>query len=75
MAGKENLDQLDHAVAEAFAPLEQHGLLADTTEKLKDFNKKTISVYTAENPDEARDVEVSEVTVDPRRFATSWPRG
>src|SRR5262249_50179632 len=29
LAGKDNLDQLDHVVAEAFAPLEQHGLLSD----------------------------------------------
>jgi putative nucleotidyltransferase with HDIG domain len=61
---KENLDRLDHAVADAFASLEQHGLLAEPTAKLKDFNKKTIMVHAAGDP-EMREVEVSEVTVDP----------
>lgn len=65
LAGKENLDQLNRAVAAAFAPLEQHGLLADPTEKLKGFNKKTITVYSIENPAPPREVEVLEVVVDP----------
>ena len=46
LAGKDNLDQLDQAVAEAFASLEQHGLLANPLEKLKGFNQKTIEVYS-----------------------------
>ncbi len=75
LAGKENLDQLDRAVAEAFAPLEQHGLLAELTEKLKGFNKKTISVYAVENPAERRDIEVSEVTVDPQAIRQKLTEG
>ena len=66
LAGKENLDQLDLAVADAFAPLEQHGLLANPLEKLKGFNQKTIEVYQADKPSDRRDVEVSEVVVDPK---------
>jgi cyclic-di-AMP phosphodiesterase PgpH len=67
LAGKDNLDQLDHAVTEAFASLEQHGLLADTTKSLEDFNKKTILVHSAENRAEPlREVEVADVTVDPQ---------
>ena len=37
LAGKDNLDQLDHAVAEAFASLEQHGLLAEPAGKAQGF--------------------------------------
>ncbi len=72
LAGKDNLDQLDQAAAAAFAPLEQHGLLADLKEQLNGFNKKTISVYSVdspysvEHPSKRHDLEVSEVTVDPQ---------
>jgi putative nucleotidyltransferase with HDIG domain len=75
LAGKENLDQLDRAVAEAFSPLEQYGLLADLTEKLKGFNKKTISVYSLENPAERREIEVREVTVDPEAIRRTLADG
>ncbi len=66
LAGKENLEQLDRVVAEAFAPLEQRGLLADLTQSLKGYNKKTILAHSAENPAERREVEVSDVTIDPQ---------
>ena len=75
LAGKENLDQLDRTVAEAFAPLEQHGLLAEPTEKLKGFNKKTILVYSAENPAQQREVEVSDVMVDPEAIRHKLAEG
>jgi putative nucleotidyltransferase with HDIG domain len=75
LAGKENLKQLDDTVTEAFAPLKERGLLAELKEKLKGFNKKTISVYTAENPTERRDVEVSEVTFDPQAIRQKLAEG
>jgi len=75
LAGKENLDQLNRAVADAFAPLEQHGLLADPTEKLKGFNKKTIFVFSIENPDQLREVEVMEVVVDPEAIRHKLAEG
>jgi putative nucleotidyltransferase with HDIG domain len=75
LAGKENLDQLDRAVAEAFAPLEQRGLLADLKEKLNHYNKKSILVHTAENKSERREVEVSEVTVDPKAIKQTLAEG
>jgi cyclic-di-AMP phosphodiesterase PgpH len=75
LAGKDNLDQLDHAVAEAFASLEQHGLLAEPTVKLEGFNKKTILVYSPENPAQRREVEVSEVTVDPQAIRDKLVEG
>ena len=65
LAGKDNLDQLDHAVAEAFAPLEQHGLLSDPLRDLKDYNKKTIVVYPDGDADAHHEVEVSDVVIDP----------
>ena len=39
--------------------------MADPLKKLKGFNQKTIEVYQTDNPAERRDVEVSEVVVDP----------
>ena len=75
MAGKENLDQLDRAVADAFAPLEQYGLLADLVEKLRGYNKQTISVYSLENPDHRREIEVRDVTVDPEAIRHKLAEG
>ena len=75
LAGKDKLDQLDHAVAEAFASLEQHGLLANPLKQLKDFNQKTIEVCQADNPAERRDVEVSEVVVDPEAIRHKLAEG
>ena len=75
LAGKENLDQLDRAVADAFASLERHGLLAKPLEKLTGFNQKTIDVYQADNPAERRDVEVSEVVVDPEAIRQKLVEG
>jgi hypothetical protein len=75
LAGKDNLDQLDHAVAEAFAPLEEHGLLANPSEKLKGFNQKTIEVCPADNSAECRDVEVSDVIVDPQAIRQKLAEG
>ena len=44
-------------------------------EKLKGFNQKTIEVYSAENPAERREVEVSEVVVDPEAIRQQAGRG
>jgi putative nucleotidyltransferase with HDIG domain len=75
LAGKENLDRLDRVVAEAFAPFEQRGLLADLTENLKGYNKKSILVHTAENPEERREIEVSDVTADPKAIRQTLTGG
>jgi putative nucleotidyltransferase with HDIG domain len=75
LAGKENLEQLDRVVAEAFAPLEQRGLLADLTQSLKGYNKKTILAHSAENPAERREVEVSDVTIDPQAIRQALVEG
>ncbi len=64
LAGKENLDQLDHAVAEAFAPLEQHGLLAKPTSQAGRLRQEDDLVYPVENPAERREVDVREVVLD-----------
>jgi len=74
LAGKENLDRLDRTIAEAFAPLEQRGLLADLIKELKGFNQKTIVAYTAENP-KRREIEVSDVTVDPKAIRQTLTEG
>ena len=68
MAGKENLDRLDRAVAETFAPFEHRGLLVDLTKNLEGYNKKTIMVYPAGHPDDLREVEVRYVTPDPKEI-------
>ena len=70
MLGKKNLDRLEQAVAAAFAPLEERGLLAELTDELKDFDKKTILAYTNENP-RRREIEVSDVTFDPKAIRQS----
>ncbi len=75
LAGKENLEQLNRVVAEAFAPLEQRGLLADLTQSLKGYNKKTILAHSAENPAERREVEVSDVTIDPQAIRQALVEG
>ena len=46
-----------------------------STEKLKGFNKKTISVYSVENPDHRREIEVREVTVDPEAIRHKLAEG
>ncbi len=66
LAGKENLDQLDRAVAEAFARLEQHGLLANPPENSKITTRRRSWSAPADNPAQRREVEVSDVTVDPK---------
>jgi putative nucleotidyltransferase with HDIG domain len=68
MAGKENLDRLDRSIADAFAPFEHRGLLVDLTKNLEGYNKKTIVVYTADNPGERREIEVRYVTPDPKEI-------
>ena len=56
-------------------------MLADLTEKLKGFNKKTISVYSiekpysVEHPSKRRDIEVREVTVDPQAIRQRLAEG
>ena len=74
LAGKDKLDELDHAVAEAFAPLERNGLLASSKE-LEGFNQKTIEVCPADNPADRRDVEVSKVIVDPQAIRQKLAEG
>ncbi len=75
LAGKDNLDQVDHAVVEALASLEEHGLLANPSKELNGFNQKTIEVCQADNPTEHRDVEVSEVIVDPQAIRQKLAEG
>ena len=74
LAGKEDLDRLDRTIAEAFAPLEQRGLLAELTKELKGFNQKTIVAYTAEKPTR-REIEVSDVTVDTKAIRQTLTDG
>ena len=68
MVGKENLDRLDRAIAEAFAPFEHRGLLVDLTKNLEGYNKKTILIYPAGHADDLREVEVRYVTPDPKEI-------
>jgi hypothetical protein len=75
LTGKDNLDQLDRAVAEAFAGLEEHGLLANPSKTLNGFNQKTIEVYQADKLADRRDVEVSDVVFDPQAIKQKLTEG
>jgi len=76
LTGKDKLDQLDHAVADAFASLEEHGLLANPSDTLKGFNQQTIiEVRQVNDSSERREVEVSEVIVDPQAIRQKLAEG
>ncbi|MGA2620248.1 MAG: HDIG domain-containing metalloprotein [Thermoguttaceae bacterium] len=64
LAGKENLDQLERVVAEAFAPLEKYGVLGTPREQLQSGNQEEIVVYPAGSPTRQEIVKVSDVLLD-----------
>lgn len=64
LGSKESLDQLDAVMADAFAPLERHGILAEPTEALKGGNQKKILVYPVDKQAVREEVEVSDVVFD-----------
>ncbi|MGA2064917.1 MAG: HDIG domain-containing metalloprotein [Thermoguttaceae bacterium] len=61
VAGKENLDQLDRAVAEALAPFEHRGLLGDPRQELAMANPEEILVYPLGHPELKEPVQVKDV--------------
>ncbi len=61
VAGQENLDQFETALAAALGPFEQRGLLKSLDKTLGPGNEQEILVYPAENDALPRVVRVSEV--------------
>ena len=62
LVGKDALKTLEKAVADAMLPLEQHGLLKDLPQELKDSNQKEIDVYPKGGlPEERQPFKVSDV--------------
>ncbi len=69
LGGQEKLDRLDRTLADAFASLEQHGLLASPTKTLKGpqgqgHNLEFITVYPAGSPANRQEVPVGDVILD-----------
>jgi len=60
IAGKENLDRLEHAVAQALAPFEHRGLLGDPRKELDRANPAEILVYPVGHPERKEMVQVKD---------------
>jgi hypothetical protein len=61
IAGKENLDALEHAVAAALTPFERRGLLGDPRQALEKANPAEILVYPVGHPERKELVQVKDV--------------
>jgi putative nucleotidyltransferase with HDIG domain len=60
VAGKENLDRLEHAVAKALAPFERRGLLGDPRQELDRANPAEILVHPVGHPEPKELVQVKD---------------